>query len=225
MQAALGDTWVRVRTACYIGLALAVLALLGQHMEGLHQGMGISLWTAAICGGGVYIVLMEWPKLQTAVDDGEMWMACGWTYLVSLPSLSAVYLLVVAPKWVLAGVAVTVLADVAAYFCGRAVGGPKLWPSISPKKTWAGLIGAMAVCSVVALLVPWPQLAWYAKLPAVWLVVAVGVAGDMFESYLKRRAGVKDSGTLLPGHGGLFDRLDSHIAVLPVMAVLYALLT
>lgn len=105
-------------------------------------------------------------------------------------------------------------ADVAAYFAGRSIGGPKLAPAISPNKTWSGaaggLIGALLVAGGVATLWPgYDNLAGALRLAMLAVPLAVAsILGDLFESGLKRRAGVKDSGTLLPGHGGVMDRLD-----------------
>jgi phosphatidate cytidylyltransferase len=113
--------------------------------------------------------------------------------------------------------------DIGAYFVGRSVGGPKLAPRISPGKTWSGLAGGVVAALVFGFL-----LHVWAGLPvrlaaASGLLAAVAQAGDLFESWLKRRAGVKDSGTLLPGHGGLLDRLDGAVAAAPLAALLVAL--
>ena len=129
-------------------------------------------------------------------------------------------------------VGVVVATDIGAYFFGRAIGGPKIAPKISPSKTWAGLAGGVVGASLVlgayvALKMPYglwgfPGLArWliYAVLAGA-LVAIIAQAGDFFESWMKRRAGVKDSGSLIPGHGGLFDRLDGLLAVLFVLALL-----
>ena len=110
--------------------------------------------------------------------------------------------------------------DIGAYFAGRAIGGPKLAPSVSPNKTIAGLIGGVICAAVLA-----GAWVYYVQLPAklLWLAVLFAVAaqlGDLFESGLKRRAGVKDSGTWLPGHGGLLDRLDGLVPVAVLTAVL-----
>ncbi len=112
--------------------------------------------------------------------------------------------------------------DIGAYFAGRSIGGPKIAPLISPNKTWAGLGGGM----LGALLLGW-ALNHFAGLP-VLLALASPVlavfaqAGDFFESWMKRRAGVKDSGTLLPGHGGALDRLDGLVTSAPFAALLVA---
>jgi phosphatidate cytidylyltransferase len=126
------------------------------------------------------------------------------------------------------------LADTAAYFSGRAFGRRKLAPHISPGKTWAGVWGAIAAVIIVALIV-WkavPTAPVYtnrvldafgvvAALPALAFLVAVSIVGDLFESLLKRQAGTKDSGHLLPGHGGFYDRLDAMLALLPAAALFW----
>ena len=111
--------------------------------------------------------------------------------------------------WMLWMVTVVVVTDVAGYFAGRAIGGPKLWPRVSPKKTWsgsaAGWIGAGIVGAVFA------ALSREAGFGLVGVSIAISMAsqiGDIAESAIKRRAGVKDSSSLLPGHGGLLDRFD-----------------
>lgn len=108
--------------------------------------------------------------------------------------------------------------DIGAYFAGRAIGGPKLAPSFSPNKTWAGLFGGM-----VAALIMGAAIAWAGQLPAACWIAGAPLAvaaqmGDLFESWLKRRSGVKDSGKLLPGHGGVLDRLDGLVPVAVLVA-------
>ena len=119
--------------------------------------------------------------------------------------------------WALALVWAT---DIGAFFAGRAIGGPKLAPAISPAKTWAGLIGGVLAASALAVV-----LHMLAGLPlrltlATPVLAVVAQLGDLFESALKRRAGVKDSGNLLPGHGGVLDRLDGVVPVAPLAALL-----
>jgi phosphatidate cytidylyltransferase len=111
--------------------------------------------------------------------------------------------------------------DIGAYFAGRAIGGPKLAPRVSPSKTWAGLGGG-----VVAALLLGYALHLCAGLPAQLaassgLLAVAAQLGDLLESWMKRRAGVKDSGTLLPGHGGVMDRLDGVVTAAPIAALLY----
>lgn len=117
------------------------------------------------------------------------------------------------------------VADSAAYFAGRKYGKNKLAPSISPGKTWEGVVGAIAGVSVYVLLV-WSFSPYFSRLqllPALmltaWWWVALAVIGDLFESAIKRQAGIKDSGALLPGHGGLLDRIDALTSTLPLAAL------
>jgi phosphatidate cytidylyltransferase len=108
-----------------------------------------------------------------------------------------------------------IATDVGAYFAGRAIGGPKIAPSISPAKTWAGLAGGMAA-SMLALYLIDQFMVWNALFAEIGLLGAglaiVAQAGDFLESWMKRKAGVKDSGALIPGHGGLLDRVDGLLA-------------
>jgi phosphatidate cytidylyltransferase len=109
--------------------------------------------------------------------------------------------------------------DIGAYFTGRAIGGPKLAPSISPGKTWAGVYGGVAAAALLG-----GAWALYSELNLVLLLLAplfaaVAQGGDLFESWMKRRAGVKDSGDWLPGHGGVFDRVDGLLPVAILTAI------
>lgn len=114
------------------------------------------------------------------------------------------------------------IADTAAYFVGRAWGRRKLAPSISPGKTWegafGGIFGALAYAIICAAF--FGRIAWGPLLAATMVLAALSIVGDLFESAVKRQAEVKDSGALLPGHGGILDRIDSATAVLPVAALL-----
>ena len=123
--------------------------------------------------------------------------------------------------WVLWLVALVVGSDVAGYFAGRIFGGPKLWPRVSPKKTWSGTVAGWAVAVGIAL-VFMPLLGAGAGLVfASVLITMAGQAGDIAESAIKRHAGVKDSSNLIPGHGGVMDRFDALIAA-AVLAFLLA---
>lgn len=114
--------------------------------------------------------------------------------------------------------------DIGAYFAGRSIGGAKLAPRVSPSKTWSGLAGGVLAALLVGFL-----LYRFAQLPiqlaaASGLLAVAAQLGDLLESWMKRRAGVKDSGTLLPGHGGIMDRLDGVVAAAPLAALCYKLL-
>jgi phosphatidate cytidylyltransferase len=115
------------------------------------------------------------------------------------------------------------VCDIGAYFSGRAIGGPKLAPAISPNKTLAGLAGGVLLAGAFgAAMHVLYGLPWRLTLATPVLAI-VAQGGDLFESWLKRRAGVKDSGTLLPGHGGILDRLDGLVPVAPLAALLVIL--
>ena len=121
-------------------------------------------------------------------------------------------------QWLLFALCLVWAADVGAYFAGRSFGRTKLAPQVSPGKTWEGVLGGLAFAALVALWGSW----WFA-LPALQLVpvclgvVAFSIVGDLTESLLKRFAGLKDSGTLFPGHGGVMDRIDSLTSAMPVL--------
>jgi phosphatidate cytidylyltransferase len=110
--------------------------------------------------------------------------------------------------------------DIGGYFAGRAIGGPKLWPRVSPKKTWAGAIGGFVASLLVAIGFSASDLG--KTLPLLILAAMLSVAaqlGDLFESAIKRRFGVKDSGHIIPGHGGIMDRLDGFVAAIVLAAI------
>ena len=195
---------------------IAAVAMIAVALVAEFFGGYIFASLVAIIAG---LMFVEWRRLTDGW--GVRWIVAGFLYAL-LPALSLLWLRDRAPQgmemvfWIFV---VTWTTDIGAYFAGRAIGGPKLAPKISPNKTWAGLTGGM----VSAALAGW---AWtdYVDLPAtlLWLAplfAAAAQGGDLFESWLKRRAGAKDSGSILPGHGGILDRLDG----LVVVAVLTAL--
>lgn len=126
-------------------------------------------------------------------------------------------------------IAPVVAVDVGAYFAGRLIGGPRILPSVSPSKTWAGLLGGIVAATLICILAeiydigPGAQNAGFGLVGFVGalvtgtLIAVIAQAGDFFQSWMKRRADVKDSGNLMPGHGGIFDRLDGFIAVFFVL--------
>jgi len=134
-------------------------------------------------------------------------------------------MLALGPLQVLLVLVLVWIADTAAYFVGRAWGRRKLAPAISPGKTWegaaGGLIGALAYAIIGGFWIE--EIAWAPLLAAAALLAMVSIVGDLFESAAKRQAGVKDSGSLLPGHGGILDRIDSATAALPLAALLWPL--
>jgi phosphatidate cytidylyltransferase len=137
------------------------------------------------------------------------------------------------PGLLLALMAIVWISDSSAFFTGRAWGRNKLAPEISPGKTWEGVYGALAAVLVYAIIcivtfgqevIPdwFPGEAAGLLVAVFWLALAfAGIMGDLMESLLKRMAGVKDSGMLLPGHGGILDRIDALLPILPIAAIFY----
>ena len=114
-------------------------------------------------------------------------------------------------RWTVMVLAVAWAADITAFVVGNALKGPKLWPQFSPNKTWSGFVGGLVAATLAALAVAyfWPmQLGWTRAMALGLFAGLATMAGDLWESMLKRRFGVKDSGDLIPGHGGLLDRVD-----------------
>jgi phosphatidate cytidylyltransferase len=140
---------------------------------------------------------------------GLVLLLATWVALTGLQNIS---------PWLLLGVLATVwLADSAAYFAGKRFGRHKLAPEISPGKTWEGVVGAMLAATIYGLALC--HLLHYTRwlILGLWLIVVLSIMGDLFESLLKRQAGVKDSSHLLPGHGGVLDRIDGLIPTLPLV--------
>ena len=204
----------------YVGAGLLGLLLLAgveylyPAAEALLEFEGADLapnWQAfaAALGGALLLALLS----RRAV------LGAGLAY-VGIPAFALVSLSWVWEALVFWVFVVTWATDIFAYFAGRAIGGPKLAPRISPNKTWAGLVGGMAGAAACG----WLLATWFQMEPFfLWAGAAMGLiaqAGDLFESWVKRRAGVKDSGTLLPGHGGVLDRLDGLLAVAIATALL-----
>ncbi|MBU3259658.1 phosphatidate cytidylyltransferase [Roseovarius sp. PS-C2] len=125
--------------------------------------------------------------------------------------------------WVLWLVLVVVVSDVAGYFAGRMLGGPKFWPRVSPKKTWSGTAAGWIGAAVIGLIFALPTGAGWLLVPVSMLVGFAGQMGDIAESAVKRRVGVKDSSTLIPGHGGVLDRFDAMLGAGPAIMAIWAL--
>jgi phosphatidate cytidylyltransferase len=197
------------------------------------------IWLAFVflVAAGIY---WEWVRLCLRFASDKLtlmfWLAGGLSYIGA--ACYEIAALGYGEHWgryfLIATIAVVVGTDVGAYFSGRTIGGPKIAPHISPSKTWAGLFGGMV--GAFLLLLGWAYLTQAGALlslhkfpvaglyhdwkAAIWPSIFAGSigaviaqAGDFGESWMKRKAGVKDSGRLLPGHGGLFDRFDGLIAV------------
>ena len=143
-------------------------------------------------------------------------------FIVIVPA--ALALATLGPAEILAVLVLVWIADTAAYFVGRAYGGRKLPPSISPGKTWEGAAGGFAGALVYAMLLAFFRgQPWWAYVAIAAVLAVLSIVGDLFEAAAKRQAGVKDSGTMLPGHGGIMDRIDSATATVPICALLLSL--
>jgi phosphatidate cytidylyltransferase len=168
------------------------------------------------------IIAPLWLSMGWQVRQPLPLAAVGWIVLIPT-GMAMMDLRFVGPKMLLACMALVWVADTAAYFAGKKFGKHKLAPSISPGKTWEGVIGAMLGVSAYAAIVGGyagllrNYTDYLQVLPLCWLWVALSVAGDLFESAIKRQAGAKDSGALLPGHGGILDRIDAQTSTLPLV--------
>lgn len=199
-------------------------------------GSAAAAWFAATSGPRFLETWIYCAAVVFWFTVAPLWMACHWRarsaavvsatgWVVLVPASLALARMQVEPERLLAVLGIIWLSDTGAYLAGRAWGRRKLAPSISPGKTWEGLGGAAVVVAVyyVGLSMAAPDWSgWQGAGGAVLFgsVAVMGVAGDLFESWIKRQAGVKDSGGLLPGHGGILDRLDSMTAALPLAALL-----
>ncbi|MDX1540677.1 MAG: phosphatidate cytidylyltransferase [Geminicoccaceae bacterium] len=203
--------WIAGLTVFGVGACSTLLVGLDQALPAL----GLLVGGALIAAG-----------LAAALHTPPLWIGLGVAY-VGLPALAVIWLRAV-PEHGL-GVLIWLFlvvwaADSAAYFTGRTLGGPKLAPTISPSKTWSGFWGGVVGAALVSVAVAWfseaAPLVVAGALAA--LLAVVSQIGDLAESALKRRAGVKDSGHLIPGHGGILDRVDGLLFAAPVLALIGA---
>ena len=156
-------------------------------------------------------VLLLGPALFLITPRRDRLLAAFWTLLVVAACIALIQTRVAGVAWVVWITGVIVVSDMAGYFVGRAVGGPKFWPALSPKKTWSGTVaGWIAAMAWSALMLVWldgvPDLVLIGIAP---VFAFAGQIADLYESWMKRRAGVKDVSSLIPGHGGLMDRFDA----------------
>ncbi len=202
--------------------------------------MGGILWfdnSFAVAQQTVLHLALYIPAVLFWVFAVPAWLIAGWRtqnawlmgvvgWVVLLPTGLAMLDLRAFNPWMLLFVmTVVMVADISAYFAGKRFGKNKLAPAISPGKTWEGVIGAMVGVSLYVIVVGWTSGLYkhYPVFPGIivagWWWVALSVIGDLFESAVKRQAGVKDSGALLPGHGGLLDRIDALTSTLPFAGI------
>lgn len=211
------------RTEKWLGCGLGTLLLV---IIALAQSQTLPAWLAA----GTLLLgcwfLFRFRPLEKVARD----LACslaGWLYLPCLlVHIALIFQLPFGRQWIFLVLLVVMLADTAAYFVGSLIGRTKLYPAISPNKSWEGSIGGVVGSLLGAILAK----VWFFHALSGVDVVLVGIVlsisgqlGDLFESMLKRSFGVKDSGSMIPGHGGLLDRLDSLLFAFPT-AFIYAVL-
>jgi phosphatidate cytidylyltransferase len=233
-----GWFWIVLATAAAIGLCVEWLMVIGaQHQRSV---MGCGPTALAIAGVllGFGWIEVSWLALALGFlavvllsRQARPWTAAGFCYAAAalMASVLVRHDAVMGFLALLFVLGVVWASDIGGYFAGRGIGGPRLWPKVSPKKTWAGAIGGFAASLVVAELFAVfdphrgdPLLA-LRNGPLLALAAVLSIAaqfGDLFESAVKRRFGVKDSSRLIPGHGGLMDRLDGFIAAIVLAAII-----
>jgi phosphatidate cytidylyltransferase len=232
-----GWLWAALVALASIGLYVEWLMIVGLARETRVSASGV----AALAIGGICLIagridaaliVLAIGLVAVALVSPERrnWTATGFLYAAAA-EIAAVLVRLDSGEGFVALVFVLLVVwatDIGGYFAGRGIGGPKLWPRLSPQKTWAGAVGGFVASLVIAVgFVPLdphkmdPQLA--IKMGPLLLVAAflsiVSQLGDLFESAVKRRFGVKDSSQIIPGHGGLLDRLDGLVAAIVVAAI------
>lgn len=212
----------------FVGGICALTAQLDPQALGVGAFVPDALWVWLAYGASAVlwgVVVPFWLRSKWRLSGGSGLLVGA---VLLFPTwLAMVQLRALGPGVLLAVLAVVWMADIAAYFAGRSFGQRKLAPNISPGKTWEGAVGA--VFGVLAYGFAVPALAGVQLLPPLsWallllLVTAVSIIGDLLESMLKRQAGIKDSSNILPGHGGVLDRVDSLTSTLPLAALFWLL--
>lgn len=217
------ERWKGLQQRTQSAIIMAVPALLAVAIGGF-------VFAAFIIVAAI-LMSREWDNLTAAMEPQLRY--AGLAY-IAIPCAALIWLRGVPATEEMYGGGAMVLfllltvwaTDIGAYFAGRTIGGPKLAPAISPNKTWAGLGGGAIAAALVGMLMsaftPYPATISSAFFASV-IIAFISQTGDLFESWLKRRAGVKDSGDLIPGHGGLLDRVDGLMFAAPVYAFLVML--
>lgn len=216
---------LRIAFTAFAGLASLLIGLaagLGD-AEGSRLSALVPLYaTSAV----FWLIAMPW-WLARKWQLGNVGSGIAVGLIVLIPaSLALAHLRQLGPWVLLAALSVAWVADIAAYFAGRAFGRRKLAPAISPGKTWEGAYGAATGVVIFGLVLviatgfrPLSPAFLAILIPLLLGLTAVSIIGDLFESLLKRQAGVKDSGAILPGHGGILDRIDSLTSTLPLIGL------
>ena len=223
-----GWLWTMLVTLTAIGLYFEWLTVVGARTPRLVMAGAAALAMAGLLlatgriDASILVLVVGLAGVIVVSPDRRLWTATGFCYAAAAEVASVLVrhdqahgfvalILILLVVWV---------TDIGGYFAGRGIGGPKLWPRVSPKKTWAGAIGGFAASLAVA--------AGFAAIglgktgPMLLLGAVLSIAsqlGDLFESAVKRRFGVKDSSHIIPGHGGLLDRLDGFVAAIVLAAI------
>jgi len=222
------------RRVYYVFAVVAIAATLGAYL-GFEQNILLDenprFLLLLACTWWAIAVLWVQSYPSSAILWGRRWVCLLMGVFVLLPmwiAFAGLMSLAEGPQLVLAVVLLVALADIGGYFVGRAIGRTKLAPRVSPGKTWEGLLGGQLAIAIVVVASGW-FLDFEASRIGLWLCLAMvtglaSVLGDLLESMVKRHRGVKDSGTILPGHGGVLDRIDGLTAALPVFSLVFSLL-
>ena len=224
-----GWLWAALVTLAAIGLYVEWLMIVGAAREtSVVASGGAALAIAGFClaagriDASLVVLVLGFGVVAWLSRDRRHWVAAGLFYAAAAEIASmlvrqdhtegyAALILILLVVWV---------TDIGGYFAGRGIGGPKLWPRVSPKKTWAGAVGGLAAS--LAISAGFVGFGLGKTVPLLLLGAALSIAsqlGDLFESAVKRRFGVKDSSQLIPGHGGLMDRLDGFVAAVVLAAI------
>ncbi|MFT3758325.1 phosphatidate cytidylyltransferase [Thauera sp.] len=220
---------LRVATAVAFGASCLLLG----HVVGLSSpfptGYELGLTPLYVISAAFWLVLApSWLVRKWPLSDPVLALLTGFVVLVPT-ALALAQLRAMGPWTMLIAMATVWVADIAAYFSGRAFGKHKLAPAISPGKTWEGAVGAVLAVTCFGLIVHGVRVgslpdSMFAAVLVLMLWTAVSIIGDLYESLLKRQAGLKDSGSILPGHGGVLDRIDSLTSTLPTVTLLLVLI-
>ena len=185
-------------------------------IKGLHYFFYFALFVFLIISIFWFLIVPFWFKAKCIVTN--KWLMSGLGFLLIGSLWLALICAKAANPWLLLILLASIwVSDSAAYFAGKTFGKNKLAPSFSPGKTWEGVGGALIGVTLFGIILYQAcNLKNFALFPALWMMTMLGVMGDLFESMLKRQANIKDSGQILPGHGGLLDRIDGNIPSLPI---------
>ena len=207
----LANRWKDLKTRTASSIALAAIALICIWLGGIIFYSLIIL--AAI------ILIKEWRNLTT--EQPQLFYLLGYVYII-LPCSCILWLRELDIRLLFSLIAIISATDIAAYFVGKKFGRNKLAYKISPNKTWEGLAGGVISASLVSLVCSQYILDFsiYFAFISGSIIAVLAQIGDLFKSWIKRKAGVKNSGNILPGHGGLLDRLDGYMFTAPILALL-----